>query len=850
MARRSWDSNASSKSEQRELVAVLPEDVVNSKAALDTMLCSSAWTRDETEAHASGYVLLLDPATFEGNFFEEVLEKLDPEEDLEVDIEQLGPFNVPNGSIKMFSCNGTANSINRQDFESILDARMFKLKGTTDVAQQTTKDRIDGVHLHAVQLCMTLLSRVDYECRQAVSGVTKVEVIREHARLALEVLEQVSQMNIAFNPHAALVQRYSEIQAELDRVVRLLQAHDYDTAAAASAKPVEPEPLALEGEGEVTPLRESFDLVEADPFTLTRAERVKAAADTQMEQLQELAVNGDWEAAATFVKDGKDPLLARELELLQSNKIGRAVPDSRNPNIETHQLAGSAGAAQLPTTPHGVNIVGERPYNPADRTAPLGFEQEPFVNSRGTTHGSITVFTTTHNWLEETVRDCRAVRELLDTVGQGVSIQEFDMGLKSSAALRDVMRSHFAAGVQLPQVFFGKYRIGGLADLKKLNETVVGTQGETELQSLLQQFVRSKEWEEVLPEQLELQEKLGVGASGEVRAALWHGNPCAVKLFNPADTTDFRAELGIMHQLRHPNVLNFYGAVTKGKRMCLVSERCACSVYQQLQRYGKLSRDSGGAKLNLATRVRYALDAAKGMVFLHKRHIIHRDLKSSNLLIANDQSKTVKICDFSFSRMEHGHYEITGVGLGTPGWVPPEETMGELVTTKADVYSFAMILWELLQSEIPYADLLFGEAVPESLQKLRLMEICAKELRPPVPTEKAAWFQTAPDDFAMYCDLMTDCWKRDPELRPSFEVVQDRLDAIHARLKKRAQKKKRADQSPRTAQAKSPGAGGGGAGSPGGSTRTGAAVKAAVPAMDLAEGGAKAGNEQVGKQVD
>ena len=46
-----------------------------------------------------------------------------------------------------------------------------------------------------------------------------------------------------------------------------------------------------------------------------------------------------------------------------------------------------------------------------------------------------------------------------------------------------------------------------------------------------------------------------------------------------------------------------------------------------------------------------------------------------------------------------------------------EETMGELVTAKADVYSFAMIMWELLQSEIPYADLLFGESVPESLRK-------------------------------------------------------------------------------------------------------------------------------------
>jgi serine/threonine protein kinase len=124
-------------------------------------------------------------------------------------------------------------------------------------------------------------------------------------------------------------------------------------------------------------------------------------------------------------------------------------------------------------------------------------------------------------------------------------------------------------------------------------------------------------------------------------------NECAVKIFaaskNDLDAqADFDQELEIMHQLRHPNILNFYGAVTKDtESMCIVSERCACSVYAQLQKYGSLAKKDGKAKLNLKTRVRYALDAAKGMVFLHARLIIHRDLKSSNLLIANDNSKTV-----------------------------------------------------------------------------------------------------------------------------------------------------------------------------------------------------------------
>jgi glutaredoxin len=535
MSRRSWD--ASSKSEQKELVAILPYSVEDTKGALGTMLRSSAWSREATEAHASGYVLLLDPTTFEGDFLQQVLEKLDSEDDVEVEIDQLGPFNVPNGCIQMFSCNGAANQINRQDFESIMDTRMFVLKGATEVVQQTTKDRIDAVHYYSLQLCRALLDLVEFSCRQASSGVTNAEQIVDNARLAFEVVEQVSRMNFPFSPFAKLVQRYSDVHTEVDRVVRNLQVAEQSAAESAEsveeteakAETVAAAASAAEREAE---LQVPAAVPVANPFVgPTRAERVMLAGATQAEQLQELASKGDWEGAEALVNGQgvKDPLLAREMILLKDNQIGRVVPDKRtsDSNSETGVLAGAPGQGQLPTTPRGAasgGHVGDRPYTPAVRTAPLGFEQEPFVNSRGPMHGRITVCTTTHTWLEDTVRDCRAVRELLDTVAEGVPIQECDMGSQRNASLRDVMRSHGAG--ELPQVFFGKYHIGGLAELKRLNLPAADTQ--SELQSLLQQFVRSSEWEEVLPSQLVYQEKLGVGASGEVRAALWHGNPWCV----------------------------------------------------------------------------------------------------------------------------------------------------------------------------------------------------------------------------------------------------------------------------------------------------------------------------------
>ena len=599
MARRSWD--ASTNAMPAELVAIVPDSVA--KGGLEMMLRASAWSRQETETHASGYVLLLDPTTFDGSFLGDILEKLDPDEDVDFDIEQLGPLDVPHACLKMFSCNGLANLRNRQIFERTFSARTHNTLSQHDTVQQTTKDRVEGVHQNSLSICYRVLNRLDVVCRRAVRGETKAEYIREFAQLAFRIVEQVSSMNLAFSQYADFVQRFQEVLGKVRRVVQSLQtAEDAEQAQEAAERGqsrTPPEAATPQRQSSAEKTDSTLDgTMQAwlspsvdgdDPFSATSAEQTLRATEDQARHLARLAASGDWDAAAALVKDSSDPALARELEMLKQNQIGRVKPEPA-PSASHHELLSGGATPQL-----AGGAAGDLTHNTAGRTAPLEFEQEPFAGHRGTMHGWITICTTTHTWLEETVRDCRYVRELLEEMAQGVSIQEFDMGQKSHAAIRDVMRSHFAAGVTLPQVFFGKYRIGGIAELKKLQETKIGSgpDAKSELEQLLEQFVQQKEYEEVKVEELELQEKLGVGVSGEVRAALWHGNPCAVKLFNPADTTDFRAELGILHQLSHPNVLIFYGAVTKGKQMCLVSERCACSVYQQLQRYGKLSKDSG-----------------------------------------------------------------------------------------------------------------------------------------------------------------------------------------------------------------------------------------------------------------
>ncbi|KAK8671215.1 hypothetical protein V6N13_037817 [Hibiscus sabdariffa] len=93
---------------------------------------------------------------------------------------------------------------------------------------------------------------------------------------------------------------------------------------------------------------------------------------------------------------------------------------------------------------------------------------------------------------------------------------------------------------------------------------------------------------------------------------------------------------------------------------------------------------------------------ARGMNYLHNCNppIIHRDLKSSNLLV--DKNWTVKVGDFGLSRLKHETYLSTKNGKGTPQWMAPEVLRSEPSDEKSDVYSFGVILWELATEKIPW----------------------------------------------------------------------------------------------------------------------------------------------------
>ncbi|XP_026403266.1 serine/threonine-protein kinase EDR1-like isoform X2 [Papaver somniferum] len=202
-------------------------------------------------------------------------------------------------------------------------------------------------------------------------------------------------------------------------------------------------------------------------------------------------------------------------------------------------------------------------------------------------------------------------------------------------------------------------------------------------------------------EDLTFCEQIRRGSCATVCHGLWCVSDVAVKMYFNFEYSDdllrsFRQEVSLMKRLRHPNVLLFMGAVTSLRRLGIVTEFLPRgSLFKLLQRETPT--------LDWKRRVLMALDIARGMNYLHSYDppIVHRDLKSSNLLV--DKDWTVKVGDFGLSPLKHTTFLSTNSGKGT--WMAPEVIRNEPANGKADVYSFGVILWELATSKIPWADL-------------------------------------------------------------------------------------------------------------------------------------------------
>ncbi|GMH30924.1 hypothetical protein Nepgr_032767 [Nepenthes gracilis] len=274
---------------------------------------------------------------------------------------------------------------------------------------------------------------------------------------------------------------------------------------------------------------------------------------------------------------------------------------------------------------------------------------------------------------------------------------------------------------------------------------------------------------------LEELRELGSGTYGTVYHGKWRGTDVAIKRIKKSCFTgrlseqdrlnkDFWRETQILSKLHHPNVLAFYGVVPDGAggTLATVTEYMVNGSLRNVL----VKKDRS---LDHRKKLIIAMDAAFGMEYLHSKNIVHFDLKCDNLLVnlRDPQRPICKVGDFGLSRIKRNTLVSGGV-RGTLPWMAPELLNGSSskVSEKVDVFSFGIAMWEILTGEEPYENMHCGAIIGGILKET---------LRPPIPE---------------HCDtewrkLMEQCWSSDPNSRPSFTDIANKLRSLSAALPSR-----------------------------------------------------------------
>lgn len=249
---------------------------------------------------------------------------------------------------------------------------------------------------------------------------------------------------------------------------------------------------------------------------------------------------------------------------------------------------------------------------------------------------------------------------------------------------------------------------------------------------------------------LMFERKVAEGAYGKVYQGRWDDQPVAIKVFEGKLTEQeeelFTREVGIMKGLRHPQIVSFYGSSCIEGRACIVME------YMD---QGPLSR-LVSQKLTPEYQKSLALDIAKGLQYLHKQNILHRDLKSANILI---NQGVAKIADFGLSKSQSISIQTTHERSQALQYQAPECFVRQGAYVQAsDIYSYGVLLWEIMTGKTPslardvsrYAVVGEREVIPSS-----------------VPQPIAA--------------LIKACWSVNPQNRPSAAEIIQGLEAYQPR---------------------------------------------------------------------
>ncbi|XP_004983438.2 brassinosteroid LRR receptor kinase BRL2 [Setaria italica] len=264
---------------------------------------------------------------------------------------------------------------------------------------------------------------------------------------------------------------------------------------------------------------------------------------------------------------------------------------------------------------------------------------------------------------------------------------------------------------------------------------------------------------------------VGSGGFGEVfKATLKDGSRVAIKKLihlSYQGDREFTAEMETLGKIKHRNLVPLLGYCKIGEERLLVYEYMPHGSLEDALHGG-----GGALRLPWARRRRVARGAARGLCFLHHNcipHIIHRDMKSSNVLL--DADMEARVADFGMARLISAldtHLSVSTLA-GTPGYVPPEYYQSFRCTAKGDVYSLGVVFLELLTGRRPTDKEDFGDTNLVGWVKMKVREGAGKEVVDPELV--AAAVDGEEREMARFLELALQCVDDFPSKRPNMLQV-------------------------------------------------------------------------------
>uniref|UniRef100_A0A8C7T965 non-specific protein-tyrosine kinase n=2 Tax=Oncorhynchus mykiss TaxID=8022 RepID=A0A8C7T965_ONCMY len=268
----------------------------------------------------------------------------------------------------------------------------------------------------------------------------------------------------------------------------------------------------------------------------------------------------------------------------------------------------------------------------------------------------------------------------------------------------------------------------------------------------IMQTVSADPWE-ITRSSIKLGRRLGEGFFGVVYQGLYNNTPVAVKTLRHGtmDPRDFLKEAQIMKTMEHPNLIQLLAVCTEEPIYIITELMKNGSLLDYLKvRVGRL---------HLNDQIEMAAQVASGMAYLEMKKYIHRDLAARNVLVG--ENNVYKVADFGLARVLQAppnqtnlYYIPVGKAIFPLRWTAPEAIANEKFTIKCDVWSFGILLYEIMTfGEMPYPD----------MNNSQVKQRVPNGYRMPRPVDP-------------YCSqdmykIMLDCWNGNKNDRPTFEAL-------------------------------------------------------------------------------